>query len=463
MSAVPPLPDGPLVAFYGDDFTGSSAVMEITAFAGLSTVLFLNPPAPEQLARFADRRVIGVAGVARSQSPEWMERNLPAVFALLRSLDAPIAHYKVCSTFDSAPHVGSIGRAIDLGAPVLGDSWQPLVVGDPGMGRYQAFGHLFAMANAVGYRLDEHPTMSRHPVTPMDDACLARHLGKQTAKKIGLVDFVAMKAGQGDSRLAEQLAAGARVVLLDVLDRETLVEAGRLVWNHRGERLFGIGSQGFEAALVAYWQSAGLLPSEPDRFRASAVRRIACVSGSVSPITAAQIAYAAGKGFAPIRIDAARAVDEAAWQRELGRAVGEALAAIGEGRDPLVHTAAGPDDPAVAALRTAMATAGLSPEEVNGRIGAGLGLILGRVLRDAKLSRAVIAGGDTSGHAASTLGIYALTAVAPIAPGSPLCRAHTDDAAFAGLEIALKGGQVGRPDFFCAVKRGGTSNGASGP
>ena len=62
---------------------------------------------------------------------------------------------------------------------------------------------------------------------------------------------------------------------------------------------------------------------------------------------------------------------------------------------------------------------------------------------------------DTSGHAASTLGVYALTAVAPVAPGSPLCRAHTDDTALAGLEIALKGGQVGRPDFFCAVKRGG--------
>ena len=60
-------------------------------------------------------------------------------------------------------------------------------------------------------------------------------------------------------------------------------------------------------------------------------------------------------------------------------------------------------------------------------------------------------------HAASVLGVYALTAVAPIAPGSPLCRAHSSDPVLAGLEIALKGGQVGRPDFFCAVKAGGTA------
>ena len=139
--------------------------MEVTAFAGLPTVLFLNPPTPEQLAQFADRRVIGIAGIARSQSPAWMDRHLPPVFELLRSLGAPITHYKVCSTFDSAPHVGSIGRAIDIGAPILGGAWQPVVVGDPGMGRYQAFGYLFAVANGVGYparRAPGHVAPSGH-------------------------------------------------------------------------------------------------------------------------------------------------------------------------------------------------------------------------------------------------------------------------------------------------------------
>jgi 3-oxoisoapionate kinase len=449
------LPDGALIAFYGDDFTGSSAVMEITAFAGLPTVLFLNPPKPERLAQFAGYRVIGIAGIARSQNTEWMDRNLPDVFELLRSLDPPIAHYKVCSTFDSAPHVGSIGRAIDIGAPILGGSWQPVIVGDPGMRRYQAFGYLFAVANGVGYPLHEHPTMARHPVTPMHDANLCRHLGKQTTKKIGLVDFVAMKEATAADRLRAELDRGAEIVFLDVLDRETLVEAGRLVWDNRGERLFCVGSQGFEAALVAHWESSGLLAPEQQRFHASPVPRIACVSGSVSPVTAAQIAFAIEHGFAPIPLDATRAVDEWAWQNELATAAEQALAALGEGRDPLVYTAAGPDDPAVKALQNAIATANVSSENVNSRIGAGLGLVLGRVLREARLSRAVISGGDTSGHAASTLGVYALTAVAPVAPGSPLCRAHTDDAALNGLEIALKGGQVGQADFFCAVKRGG--------
>jgi len=457
MSAARTLPDGPLLTFYGDDFTGSSAVMEVTAFAGLPTVLFLNPPTPEQLAQFADRRVIGIAGIARSQSPAWMDRHLPPIYELLRALGAPIAHYKVCSTFDSAPHVGSIGRAIDLGTPVLGGAWTPVVVGDPGMGRYQAFGSLFAVANGIGYPINEHPVMSRHPITPMDDANLGRHLAKQTSKTIGLIDFVAVKNGEADARLASALSAGTEIVFLDVLDRETFAEAGRLIWENRGERLFGTGSQGFEAALVAYWRSAGLIPAEPEGFRAPPASRIACVSGSVSPITAAQIAFAVEQGFAPIPIDATQAIDPSAWERECGQAVERALAALGEGRDPLVYSAAGPDDPAVQALRTAVATAGVPLEAVNDRIGAGLGRILEGVLRKSQLTRAVISGGDSSSHAASVLGVYALTAVAPIAPGSPLCRAHSSDPALAGLEIALKGGQVGRPDFFWAVKRGGAN------
>ncbi|WP_431270266.1 four-carbon acid sugar kinase family protein [Dankookia sp. P2] len=453
MSRPRSLPDGPLVAFYGDDFTGSSAAMEALAFAGLDTVLFLAPPPPERLATFAGYRGIGIASVARSCSPEWMDRHLPPVFQLLKSLAAPVVHYKVCSTFDSAPGVGSIGRAIDVAAALF-EGWVPLLVADPAMGRFQCFGNLFALAHGKGHRLDRHPVMSRHPVTPMDEADLGRHLARQTAKPIGLVDFVAMKHGRGEAQLTQALAEGCRIVSLDVLDEETLVEAGRLVWERDGTQVFAAGSQGLEAALVAYWRATGLVPAKPAPRHPGRVERIACVSGSVSPVTARQIADALRHGFAGIRIRAERAVDERAWEAEIGRATQEALAALSAGQDPLVYSAAGPDDPAVAALRQAIAAAGASAEAINDRIGGGLGRILDALIRAAGLARVVISGGDTSGHAAARLGIDALTAIAPIAPGSPLCRAHAPDAARDGLQIALKGGQVGGDDFFRAARDG---------
>ena len=448
------LPAGPLIAFYGDDFTGSSASMEATAFAGVESVLFLSPPTTERLSDFAGYRVIGVAGVARAQSPEWMDEHLPPVFDLLAATGAPVIHYKVCSTFDSAPHIGSIGRAIDIAARKF-EGWIPLVIADPGMGRYQAIGNLFAAAQGAVHRLDRHPVMARHPVTPMHEADLARHLAGQTDKTIGLVDFVSVKRGDADARLAQEIAAGAKIVSLDVLDKETLIEAGRLIWERGAHPTFGVGSQGLEAALVAWWRHAGLIPQEAPTFRAAPVERIACVSGSVSPVTAAQIALARDKGFATIALDTARAVDAAEWERETGRATEAALTALGSGRDALVHSAAGPDDPSVAAFRTAVEMSNQLVEAVNERVGVGLGAILDGILAKTRLPRAVISGGDTSGRAASMLGIDALTAIAPLAPGSPLCRAQAARADRDGLEIALKGGQVGAPDFFLAAKNGG--------
>ena len=444
--------DGRLLAFYGDDFTGASAAMEVLAFAGLPTVLFLDAPAPERLAQFAGYRAIGVAGTARSRSPEWMDEHLPPVLRLLAGLGTPVLHYKVCSTFDSAPHIGSIGRAADIAIRMLRPSWVPMVVADPGMGRFQCFGHLFALAGSAGYRLDRHPTMSRHPTTPMAEADLLRHLSHQTGRRTGLVDMLHIKRGEADAQLDAVLADGAEIVSLDVLDRETLIAAGRLIWERGGRPVFGLGSQGFEAALVAWWQEAGLIPRQVERENPGPAARVACISGSVSPNTAAQIIHATANGFAGIRLDAALAVDRAAWDGELGRAEAAALAAIGEGRDPLIFTAAGPDDPAVARFNAAVQ--GAQAAAVNERLGAGMGSVLKAVIERAGLRRAIISGGDTSGRAAAMLGIDALTAIAPLDPGSPLCRAHATGG-LDGLEIALKGGQVGRPDFFSAARQGG--------
>jgi 3-oxoisoapionate kinase len=42
----------------------------------------------------------------------------------------------------------------------------------------------------------------------------------------------------------------------------------------------------------------------------------------------------------------------------------------------------------------------------------------------------------------------------PTTPGSPLCVAHSDHRTFDGLEIGLKGGQVGNDDYFVKIRDG---------
>lgn len=449
------LPDGPLVAWYGDDFTGSAAVMEALTFAGLDSVLFLDVPTAGQLGRFPGMRGIGVAGIARSQDPGWMERELPSVFRALVALDAPVIQYKICSTFDSAPETGSIGKAIDLGLPIVGATWVPLLPAAPPIHRYQAFGNLFAAVQGTAYRLDRHPTMARHPVTPMTEADVRHHLARQTRLPIGLIDLVAMKAGRAATELVEQLAAGRMVIALDVVDEETLQIAGRLIWESGGKRVFAVGSQGVEYALIAYWRSAGLIAPAGLSPKASPADRMVVASGSCSPVTAEQIAWARERGFLPVPVDAARAVDEAAWAIEVERAVAEALRHLSLGRDPILYTASGPDDPAVARFRMAVRAAGMDEALINTRVGDGLGRAVDRIIRAARINRAVIAGGDTSSHAARTLSVFALTAMAPTVPGAALFKAHSEDPTLAALEIALKGGQMGTVDYFGLIKAGG--------
>jgi len=162
------------------------------------------------------------------------------------------------------------------------------------------------------------------------------------------------------------------------------------------------------------------------------------VSGSGSPETAASIRTAIEDGYADIRLDAA-----AVAKGETAGAVEAALAAIDRGANPALYTALGPDDPAFAG----------GDANFRQRLGAGLGTILREVLERSGVRRAVVCGGDTSSSVGQELGIYALTAIAPLAPGSPLCRAWADGPAD-GLEIVLKGGQRGGPHFFEEVRRG---------
>lgn len=133
-----------------------------------------------------------------------------------------------------------------------------------------------------------------------------------------------------------------------------------------------------------------------------------------------------------------------------------AVAAAERGASPLVCSARGPADPDVAAYRSALSSSGLDTAQANARIGATLGRILDGVLRRTGVRRAVISGGDTSGYGMEQLGLQALIAKAPTIPGASICIGH-GKSPHDGLEIALKGGQMGSRDFFSWVRDGGGS------
>jgi len=422
----------PLYGYYGDDFTGSTDVLEQLAEGGVSAVLFLREPDAALRARFADVRAIGLAGDSRSRPPEWMDANLPEAFAALG--DAGIVHYKTCSTFDSSPHTGSIGRAMEIGARVFGGI-VPILVGAPHLRRYVAFGNLFAAAGGEEvYRIDRHPTMSRHPVTPMHEADLRRHLAQQTDMPVALVPIDRIQAGQAAAAF-DAVTEGA--VLFDGIDMPDLAAAGAIL-SSRGTR-FAVGSSGVTRALVIEWQARGVIEAPAELERAPEVDRLLVVSGSCSPLTAGQIARGVAEGYVGVRADVAALLrGEGA---EEARLVAAAEAALTDGGRCVIHSAEGP-------LGDAAPAAGAL-------LGAALGRVAHEAIRRQGLRRILFAGGDTSSHGVAELGIDALTWAAPIERGAPLVRTHAAEPAVDGLELVLKGGQMGGEGFFETVRRGG--------
>ncbi|ESX92541.1 four-carbon acid sugar kinase family protein [Mesorhizobium sp. LNJC403B00] len=437
-----------LLSYYGDDLTGSTDVMEALELGGVPTVLFMRQPDAAMLAQFAHCRAIGLAGTSRSETPQWMDTHLTDAFAWLKALNAQICHYKVCSTFDSSPAIGSIGRAIEIGRSVFAQDSVPLLVGAPQLKRYTAFGHLFAAYREKYFRIDRHPVMSRHPTTPMDESDLLIHLSRQTELTSGLVDLATLQSVSRSEAFDRLLAEGTNIVLVDVDSRETQALAGKEIWRARKPGgSFVVGSSGIEYALLAEWVSNGTVRAEPKFSPPGAADRIAVVSGSCSPTTERQIRHALTDGFDGIEVDPVELISEASGDA-IARATAAGRASLEAGRSVVLYTALGP-----AADRGGEID---RQEGARHKLGRGLGELLRALTIEQKLQRVVVAGGDTSSHALGQMGVDALTVRMPLpaSPGSPLCVAHSRIEAIDGLEVALKGGQVGTDRYFSAIRDG---------
>jgi uncharacterized protein YgbK (DUF1537 family) len=459
-----------LLTFYGDDFTGSTDALEQLTNAGIRAALFIEPPTRKQLAQFKNLQAVGVAGMTRSMTPAAMERELNPAFKKLKALNAPHVHYKACSTFDSSPTIGSIGRVIDVAMEIFHAPFVPLLVAAPALGRFTIFGNHFARfgigSDGEIHRLDRHPSISQHSVTPMTEGDLRLHLTKQTKKKIALFDILKVALPENESRAALKkiLATQPDVILFDALYAEQLSRIGALIDSFASAKrpLFSVGSSGIETALGAFWGSAAasaavrrvLAPNaNVSMTRASLttpeagvlpMKQILVGSGSCSAVTAGQIAWALKNGFAEVPLNVAVLAGKNS-QAEIQRATEAAVKFLKAGRSVIVHTTKSGSEKRIAS-KLKNDTAKI--------LGTALGQVLRRALNQIKIQRLCIAGGDTSSFAARALGIEALEMIAPLTPGAPLCRAFAPGSPADGLEVVFKGGQVGAENYFGTVLKG---------
>lgn len=436
----------PKVAFYADDFTG--AVANLAEFDALGLRATLLPSTPSGAEPLEGCEVVGIAGTARSLSGRAFDDEVVAALRYLHGLSAGVLQYKLCSTFDSSPRVGNLGRVIELARASFGILWFPVVPADPAFGRYTAFSHHFANFNGDVLRLDRHPTMSVHPSTPMGEADLRRHLGTQTPLPVAGIDWRTVRAGPAAVRQAWDGLASAgncSAIVLDTLTDEDLSILGRFLWDLAADKpTLVLGSQGIARGLARAITdgSARASRDRPDATVTSGSSvGVLVLSGSASQQSAVQIETALAQGWLGLACNVSALADttrRSAWLHEIAP---KAAAALASGRHVIIYSTIGnPRETSVP---------GLSPEQLSQAIGSSYAACTRQVLEHVPVSRMVVAGGDTSSHFVRALDVGRLDiARNAIADGLSQLRAASSDRRIGALELFLKAGQAGSAELY---------------
>jgi uncharacterized protein YgbK (DUF1537 family) len=409
----------------GDDYTGSSDLANALTRAGLRTIQTIGVPTDDL--RLPEADAVVVALKSRSIDPrEAVAMALPA-HAWLKARGARHIMFKVCSTFDSTDR-GNIGPVLDALRAAEPDPGVVLVNSAfPQTRRTIYLGNLF-----VGdVPLNESP-LKDHPLNPMRDANLMRVLGRQSRHRIGLVPL--SDIDQGEDAIAARLAAlkadGYGAAIIDsVFDRD-LGPIGRAALNTP----LTVGASGMGIGLARALIAAGAVtPGSGSAFDASSVGgKVACLSGSCSAATLAQVAQA--ETWMPVlRLDAAALVS---GPDETRRAIAWALPKLEHGPALIASTAA---PGAVQALQ-----ARFGRDQVGQAIEQAMAVIA-QALVQAGVRRLIVAGGETSGAAVDGLGLKAFAIGPEIAPGVPVLRTVGGGPE---MMLALKSGNFGGVDFF---------------
>ena len=198
------------------------------------------------------RRGSTTSSASRASPDRWGRRRCGARSAPPSASSATPAcvfvQYKLCSTFNSSRSVGNLGVVVELAREIFPDCFLPVFAAMPEFGRYTVFGQHFARFGDAIFRLDRHPSMSRHPTTPMNEADLGRILEDQGAPPCGLVDLRALAGG---SAAVAQAIAGERArvpgpIVFDGLTGDDCALVAEAVWRAaEAEPTVVLSAQGF--------------------------------------------------------------------------------------------------------------------------------------------------------------------------------------------------------------------------
>lgn len=421
------------VAAVADDDTGAADLAGMLAERGMRAAVVLDSASPHQLRTWAaecDALVIGTA--TRSVTKDEAYTRTRDAIDTVRTLSPQRVAVKYCSTFDSTPE-GNIGASIDAAMDCTGEPFTIALPALPALSRTTYMGYHF-----VGHQLLSDSPMRQHPLNPMLNANLVAHLSTQTRRRVGLVDYAEIQDGPEAIRtaLTRLQSGGCEIALLDCVDERQLHAIGEAICNLP----LLSGSSGWGMVLPDIWRRNGSWTpcGSTGMVAAPGGAGVLAISGSCSPATQAQLAWAAHHGCKIFALDALALAQgnlpPAEW---ISRIVG--ILASGEACLLTTTQRAGREQ-----VQEWAAQQALSAVTAGERISAALARLVAGIMNRCAPAGLVIAGGETSSVLMRTLKLGGLLIGSTIDPGVPLCLSL----ARPELALVLKSGNFGSENFF---------------
>lgn len=430
-----------LLGAIADDYTGAADLASMLREQGLRTGLLFGSQ-PESVLR-------DVRGIFQALVIALRTRSAPVATAREESLDAWVQlrrlgarqlYFKYCSTFDSTRQ-GNIGPVIDALMTALDTDLTVAVPALPVNGRTLYQGYLF-----VGDSLLSESHMRHHPVTPMTESNLVRHLQAQTARRVGLIAHPCVRSGASAIRreIRRHREQGVQIALVDAIADDDLRSIAEAV----SDLPLITGSSGLGMTLPAAWVGKGL-SSEPgtNPFEEEPTSGgVLILSGSCSSATLEQLAALQAVGGSGLGLDVSELLSG-----ESSDVVDRLFAALRTrlraSAWALVYSSASAEE-RMETLRGARAT-GIEGVEISRKIEWVMGELARRSVAEGLVDSLIVAGGETTGAVTQALDVTGLEIGPALDPGVPVARSIGPKA----LNLIFKSGNFGAPDFFLRALR----------
>lgn len=407
-----------------DDFTGATDIASFLVQNGLPTIQFNGVPEGHD---DVSAQAIVISLKSRSCPAQQAIDQSLAALAWLQQQGCDRFYFKYCSTFDSTEH-GNIGPVTDALLAALGETQTVISPSLPVNGRTVYQGYLF-----VADQLLSESGMRHHPVTPMTDSNLVRLMTRQAKGQAAVINAAQLDKGAEAVRkqLGELKAQGINYVVLDALNEQHLLTQGEAL----KETVLVTGGSGLAIGIARAWATQQQNSDAEQAGRPQGERAVV-ISGSCSQMTNRQVqAYRQQAPSHEVLVE--RCLDDAeGYAQELCDWV------AANNQQPLA--------PLLFATADAQQLQAIQQQYGAARSSEAVEHLFAAVTRELKSrgwQRFIVAGGETSGVVAQSLGVTAFHIGPMISPGVPWVRDIHQP-----LSLALKSGNFGDEQFFARAQ-----------